>query len=148
MKGTFLMTQSFLNLLGHEKPGTIINLATSGSIGIYPNISSYTMSKMSAVHLQSFVAAENPNVAAMSLDPCLAETDMLLDDFKTLNLMEFDLIGGAALWLTTEKAKFMSGRVFNVTWDIEELLTRRKEVLKEDLLRFGFQGRLGSDQFQ
>lgn len=142
------MIQGFLKLVGREKPATIINLATSGSLGIYPNISSYTVSKLTAVHLQRFVAAENPNVAAMSLDPCLADTDMLLDDFKTMNLIDFDLIGGAALWLSTDQAKFMSGRLFNVTWDVEELIERKDEVVNENLLVFGFQGRLGKDQFQ
>lgn len=148
MKGTFLMTQGFLKLVGRDRPVTIVNLATSGSLGIYPNMSSYSVSKMSAVHLQSFVAVENPNVAAMSLDPCLADTDMLLDDFKSMQLIDFDLIGGAALWLTTEGAKFMSGRLFNVTWDVEELIARRDEVVKENQLVFGFNGRLGKDQFQ
>ncbi|KAJ8064491.1 hypothetical protein OCU04_006824 [Sclerotinia nivalis] len=73
VKGTFFMTRGFLKLVGPGGPGTIINLAMSGSLRTYPNTSSYAMSKLSTVHLQSYVAAENPNIAAMSLDPCLAE---------------------------------------------------------------------------
>jgi NAD(P)-dependent dehydrogenase (short-subunit alcohol dehydrogenase family) len=142
------MTQGFLKLVGHEKPATIINLATSGSLGVYPKLSSYTLSKLAAVHLQRFVLAENPNITAVSLDPCLAETDMLMEDFKSMTLADFDLIGGTALWLTTDGAKFMNGRLCNVTWDVEELSARKGEVEKENLLVFGFQGRLGRDQFQ
>lgn len=142
------MTQGFLKLIGSQNSGTVINLATSGSLGIYPAMSSYTVSKLAVVHLQSFIAAENPNVTAVSLDPCLAETDMLMDDFKSMNLIDFGLIGGSALWLTTEDAKFMNGRVFNVTWDVDELMQRREEVVKNNLLLFGFQGRLGEDQFR
>ncbi|RMZ69984.1 oxidoreductase short chain dehydrogenase reductase family [Pyrenophora seminiperda CCB06] len=148
VKGTIQMTQGFLKLLGSQDLGTVINLATTGSLGIYPAMSSYTVSKLAAVHLQSFVTAENPNVTAVSLDPCLAETDMLMDDFKSMNLIDFGLIGGSALWLTTEDAKFMNGRVFNVTWDADELMQRREEVVKDNLLRFGFHGRLGKDQFK
>lgn len=148
MKGTFLMTQGFLKLVGPGGPGTIINLASSGSLGIYPNISSYAMSKLSAVHLQSFIAAENLNISAMSLDPGLADTDMLLDTYKTMHLMSFELIGGAAVWLTTNDAKFLSGRFFNVTWDVNELVARKDEVVKKNELVFSFVGSLGKEQFK
>ncbi|KAF7875072.1 hypothetical protein EAF04_002244 [Stromatinia cepivora] len=148
VKGTFFITQGFLKLVGPGGPGTIINLATSGSLGTYPNTSSYAMSKLSTVHLQSYVAAENANIAAMSLDPCLAETDMLLDAYKTMQLMEFELIGGAAVWLTTNDARFPSGRLFNVTWDIDELIARKDEIVKKSELVFSFKGSLGKGQFK
>ncbi|KAI9649955.1 hypothetical protein NHQ30_002540 [Ciborinia camelliae] len=118
------------------------------ALGTYPNTSSYAMSKLSTVHLQKYVAAENPNIAAMSLDPCLAETDMLLDAYKTMHLMDFGLIGGAAVWLTTNDAKFLSGRLFNVTWDVDELVARENEIVEKNELVFSFIGSLGKDQFK
>jgi len=148
VKGTFLMTQGFIKLVGPGGPATIINLATSGSIGTYPDISAYAMSKLSVVHLQSFVALENPNIAAMSLDPVLADTDMLLDAYKSMHLSGFELIGGAGVWLTTNDAKFLSGRYFNVTWDVNELVARKDEVVKKNELVFSFVGPLGKERFE
>ena len=138
------MTQGFLNLVGSSKSATIVNVSSCASIGTHPGVSSYALSKMLLAPLQSYVAAENSNIMAVTLDPGFADTDMLPDTYKHIYQTSFELIGAAAVWLTTEEASFMNGRFLNVNWDVEELLERKEEIVKENKLVFGFVGKLGT----
>lgn len=83
VKGTFLVTARFLQLIKETKPPspTIVNL-TSTVNGAPPNFSSYFTSKVTVVKFTEFIAAENPEVVAYSLAPGTCETDMTLDIFK------------------------------------------------------------------
>lgn len=92
------------------------------------------MSKVLGYYLQSFVALENPNITVVSLDPGFADRDILLDAYKSVHHSAFELIGRAGVWLTADNAKFLIGRYFNVTWDVNELLVRKFEVVKENKL--------------
>jgi len=72
---------------------------------------------------------------------------MLLDVYKPLQQISFGLIGAAAVWLTTDEAKFMNGRFFMADWSVDELIARKDEITRENKLTFGFIGQLGKDQF-
>jgi len=146
VKGTALVTRAFAQLLG-DRPGTVVSLTSFATLGIFPGISSYALSKLMVVQLGSYLAAENPNITAVSLDPLIAATDMLLDVYKPLQQISFGLIGAAAVWLTTDEAKFMNGRFFMADWSVDELIARKDEITRENKLTFGFIGQLGKDQF-
>ena len=102
------------------------------------------MSKFILDALATYVAAEYPNVNAVSMHPGLIPTDMLREPFRSLfNLDSPELVGGTAVWLCQEKAKFLSGRFIAANWDVEELLARKEEILSKDLLKLTLKGDFG-----
>jgi NAD(P)-dependent dehydrogenase (short-subunit alcohol dehydrogenase family) len=82
VRGTFLVTQGFLKLLGKEKKGSIISLTTFAAHMPFPGLSGYSISKLALTQLQAFIAVENPNVTAVAVHPGLILTDATLDYFK------------------------------------------------------------------
>jgi NAD(P)-dependent dehydrogenase (short-subunit alcohol dehydrogenase family) len=78
VKGTFLVTQGFLSLLGKERQGTIVNLSTGIATAVMPGWSSYSITKLAAIRLAEYVAAEYPNVNAVALQPGVVDTAMIV----------------------------------------------------------------------
>lgn len=113
----------------------------------FPSLSSYSLSKLVNTKLQAFVAAENPNVTAIALHPGIVETDMTDASFKKFAKDTPALVGGVGVWLTGEEAKFLTGRYVNVNWDVEELVQRKAEIVKEGMLGLGLFGEFGKEQF-
>jgi NAD(P)-dependent dehydrogenase (short-subunit alcohol dehydrogenase family) len=148
VKGTMLMTQSFLRLVGDTKPATIINVTSAGGIAIIPNTSSYSLSKLVQIQIQRFVAAENPNITAISLHPGTILTPVTKPVFVKFSKDTFALAGGVAVWLATEQAKFMNGRYMGANWSVDELTERRDEIVSKGLLLEELQGTFGPAQFQ
>lgn len=46
------------------------------------------------------------------------------------------LCGGFLVWLTKQKREYLSGRYVSVNWDVDELETRKDEIVQGDKLRF------------
>lgn len=148
MKGTLLMTQEFLKLVGDTKRATIINITSAAAIAILPNTSSYSLSKLVQVHIQRFIAAENPNVVAVSLHPGSVHTAITKPAFLKFSKDTFALAGGVAVWLASEQAKFMNGRYMGVNWSVGELVDRQDEIVAKGELLMELQGSLGKAQFE
>ncbi|KAF5848988.1 hypothetical protein GGP41_010076 [Bipolaris sorokiniana] len=146
-KGTYLLTRSFLSLLptpSSSTPATILNLSSWQSFFTVPAVGGYLMSKFAVDALAVYVAAEYPSVTAISMHPGLVATDMLREPFGSLfNNDSAELVGGTAVWVCQEKARWLSGRFVSVNWDVEDLLERKGEVLEGDLLRLGVRGEFG-----
>jgi hypothetical protein len=49
-----------------------------------------------------------------------------------------DLCGGVCVWLSRDAARFawLNGRLVSATWDPEELLAKKEDVVMGDLLKF------------
>ncbi len=145
--GTFLVTQGFLQLLGAKNQGSVINMTTGAAVGLFPGLSSYSLSKLVAFQLQAFVAAENPNVTAVALHPGVVDTDMTLDMFKKFALDTPGLVGGVGVWLATEKASFLTGKYISANWAVDELVARKDEITSEGKLSLVLTGKFGQEQF-
>lgn len=147
-KGAFLLAQHFLRALPASAPATIINLVTAGAWQVFPFMSGYSISKLATLQLMAHVAAAYPHVTTVCLHPGLVDTDMLLDAFRRFTLETPALIGGLAVWLSSEKAKFLSGRVVASQWSVDDLVERKEEIEEQNLLRLDFVGKLGKEQFE
>lgn len=66
------MTKAFLQLVGKEKPADIGNISSGIAFAVQPGTSSYGTSKLAMTHFPRFIAAENPNVVAVSASPGLS----------------------------------------------------------------------------
>ncbi|KAG4436873.1 hypothetical protein IFR05_007636 [Cadophora sp. M221] len=148
VKGTLLMTQEFLKLVGDTKPATIINITSAAAIAILPGTSSYSLSKLVQVQIQRYVAAENSNIVAVSLHPGTVLTAITKPAFVKFSKDTFALAGGVAVWLASEQAKFMNGRYMGVNWSVQELVDRQKEIVEKGQLLVELQGFFGKAQFE
>jgi NAD(P)-dependent dehydrogenase (short-subunit alcohol dehydrogenase family) len=148
VRGTYLITRAFLQLIGADKPrATIVDVASSAAISVMPGGSAYCISKAAVAFLQQFIAAENPNVAAVSIHPGVVVTDMTTENamFGRFAIDPPELPGGFAVWLTTEAARFLSGRYVDVHWPVDELVQRKDEIVQQGKLLMGLNTRLGAD---
>ncbi|KAF7681087.1 hypothetical protein GT037_000063 [Alternaria burnsii] len=144
-KGNYLLIRSFLRLLpSPDTPASIVNVSSWQAFFTVPPLGAYFMSKYILDALATYVAAEYPNVTAVSMHPGLVPTDMLREPFRSLfNQDSPELVGGTAVWLCQEKAKFLSGRFIAANWDVEDLLSRKEEIVKDDLLKLTLKGQFG-----
>ncbi|KAI4700382.1 hypothetical protein J4E89_011024 [Alternaria sp. Ai002NY15] len=144
-KGNYLLIRSFLRLLpSPDTPATIVNVSSWQAFFTVPPLGAYFMSKFILDALATYVAADYPNVTAVSMHPGLVATDMLREPFRSLfNQDSPELVGGTAIWLCQEKAKFLSGRFIAANWDVEDLLSRKEEIVKDDLLKLTLKGDFG-----
>ncbi|KAH6880662.1 hypothetical protein B0T10DRAFT_446296 [Thelonectria olida] len=147
-QGTFLFTTYFLKSLpSDDTKATIINMTSGMAYGIFPGASAYSIGKLNNLQLAALVAAENPNVTAIALHPGVVMTDMLAPEFKRFAFDTPELVGGTAVWLATEKAKFLSGRFVGCNWNVDDLYERREEIQSGKLLQIDLTGTFGADQF-
>lgn len=116
--------------------------------GIYPGNSAYSLGKLVNLQMAAYVAAESPNVTSISLHPGIVNTEMTTPSFKRFALDTPELVGAVAVWLSTEKAKFMNGRYMNVNWNVDDLYERRDEIRQGKLLQIDLGGNFGVEQFQ
>ena len=142
------MTQEFLKLVGDSKPATIINVTSAAGIMTMPHTSSYSLSKLVQIQIQRFVGVENPNITAMSLHPGAVMTPITKPMFVKFSLDTHALAGGAAVWLATEKAKFMNGRYMGANWSVDDLMAMETEIVEKKLLLEELTGSFGKAQFE
>jgi len=152
LRGTFLMTQSFLHQLPTpETPAKIVTLTTGAAYEVFPTMSAYGISKLAVLELMTYVAAENPNVVAVALNPGIVDTEMVVGMFKKFALDTPELVGGVGVWLAGWEGvdrRFLGGRFVSVHWDVEDLVARKEEIEKEGLLKMDLKGTLGAAQFE
>lgn len=149
-KGNYLLIRSFFRLLpGPGTPATIVNINSWQAFFVVPPLGAYFMSKFMLDSLATYVAAEYPIVTAVSMHPELVPTDMLREPFRSLfNQDSPELVDGTAVWLCQEKANSISGRFVAANWNVEDLVDRKEEVLKDDLLKLTLKGQFGSEATQ
>ncbi|KIW72424.1 hypothetical protein PV04_00619 [Phialophora macrospora] len=148
VKGTFMMSRAFLSLLGTERHGTIVNLSAGIATAVFPTWSSYSITKLAALKLAEYVAAEYPNVNAVALQPGVVDTDMVLESFKRFALDTPELVGGTGVWLATDAARFLTGRFISANWSVDDLVRRKDVILVGNDLKVIYQGTFGLDQFR
>jgi NAD(P)-dependent dehydrogenase (short-subunit alcohol dehydrogenase family) len=121
VNATYLMTRGFLKQLspsGKPRP-TIINTSSVGGVEpslVKPGSSAYCMGKMAVIKFTEFVAEEYPDVRCFVYHPGGVETDLVKDAFPKEALASGfwsdtpELAGGYCLWMSTDRADFMTNR--------------------------------------
>ncbi|KAE9369154.1 NAD(P)-binding protein [Stipitochalara longipes BDJ] len=156
VKGTHIVTQQFLRATlpwaSSIDKATIITMTSSTAWGIWPFLAAYSMSKAANIHYTATLAAAYPEtLLTISINPGMNDTDILP---SALRAAEFDfnnpaLTGGVIVWLFADPARsqFLNGRVLTAEWDVEELIARKEEIVKKNLLTMQLQAMLGVEQF-
>jgi NAD(P)-dependent dehydrogenase (short-subunit alcohol dehydrogenase family) len=147
-KGTFLLNKYFIAALpSPETRGHIVTLVTGGAWLIIPNMAGYSLSKLAALQTTTYFAAQYPNITAISLHPGLVPGAMTRPEFKHFEPDTPELVGGISLWLASDEAHFLSGRVVTSNWDVEDLVARKDEIVGKGLLQMQLAGTFGKEQF-
>jgi NAD(P)-dependent dehydrogenase (short-subunit alcohol dehydrogenase family) len=116
--------------------GTIINLSGGGGAGLRPNFSAYGASKAALIRFSETIAAElaHQNINVNTIAPGAMPTDMLQKVLESPDNVvgpqekksameafrgDFDItdIGDLCLFLSSAKARKITGKLISVKWD-------------------------------
>ncbi|KAJ5651864.1 hypothetical protein N7507_009290 [Penicillium longicatenatum] len=140
IKGTYNVTKAFLKETGATptKSTTIVTITSLAAHGTAPGMGGYSLAKLALTKLTAYVASEHPSITSVSLDPGIVPTDMgrSVPFLAPFMLDTPELVGGAAVWLSSGDKSFLSGRYVSSNWDVEEIELRKGEIVEEDQLKF------------
>ncbi|KAF5720967.1 oxidoreductase short chain dehydrogenase reductase family [Fusarium mundagurra] len=141
MKGTYLSARYFIPLLLKSATKTIINLSSVGAQIIRPGASAYQTSKFALCRFTEFIDKEyyEQGLVAISIHPGGIKTELALNMPPAMHSYLNDTLELAAdtmVWLSRERRDWLSGRFITVSWDMEELENKKKEILEGNLLKF------------
>ena len=129
VKGCFLCSQAVARLMVERKKGNIINMASANGYRALVNRSAYCVSKAAVIMLTKVLARElgKYNVRVNAIAPFVTKTPMLEDVFKDPEWVKVRLadvalgrfgqtddITGAALFLASDAASWVTGQTFSV----------------------------------
>ncbi|KAI4859502.1 NAD(P)-binding protein [Hypoxylon rubiginosum] len=143
--GTALMTQTFLR---HREtyrapsapPAVIITMNTAGALSLrIPHLTAYASTKAALARWSELAPVDVPDGVArfISVHPGAVDTQMgaRFNLPKSFPFTDAKLVGDFLVWLTSDEARFLSGRFVCVKWDVGELVEMKEEVLSRDLFR-------------
>ncbi|KAF2098596.1 oxidoreductase-like protein [Rhizodiscina lignyota] len=143
LKGVYLISKYFLPLLLDTNGGlkTLVNINSVASHNLRPMASAYGISKAAALRFTEFllVEAADRGLLAYSVHPGgvlteLAEKGMPKETLAALGDTP-EIAGDTVTWLTQERRDWLAGRYLSCTWDMEEILRRKEDIERGDLLK-------------
>lgn len=163
MKGTYLITRSFLPLLLDSEAGLkiMINVATNGAFVMARDISAYLVSivnigfitssmlmcvfapktgKLAIIRFTELTAAEygEKGILAITVHPCTVKSDLsssLPEEYHQYLNDTPEVAGDTITWLSKERRDWLQGRYVDCCWDMGELEARKDEIVSEDKLK-------------
>jgi NAD(P)-dependent dehydrogenase (short-subunit alcohol dehydrogenase family) len=126
LRGPLVWTQEVWRTGMAERGGSVINIASVGGLHHGLGIGAYNVSKAGLIHQTRILAAElGPAVRVNAIAPGLIKTDfsqVLVDNhgealaqrIPTRRLGESEDVAGAALWLASDLASWITGQVIVV----------------------------------
>ncbi|OHE90561.1 short chain dehydrogenase [Colletotrichum orchidophilum] len=144
-KGTYLVSKVFLPT-ANPSHASIVAL-TTGTTALpavaLPGLSAYMASKLAQTKIIEFLAAENPNLFAVTLHPGMVETDIFTKSGAKAEALPMDKVQLPAhftVWLASPEAAFLNGRTVWANWDVEELKKGAGTIQSGQLLTSGVNG--------
>ncbi|OMP88556.1 Oxidoreductase ucpA [Diplodia seriata] len=146
--GTYLVARFFVPLLLREERGrkallVVGSIAAGIRRGVIAN-TKYCVSKMAQVRVVEHVAEQfgAQGLLAVAVHPGAVETAMAVETapeaFMKYLVDDPELCGHFLVWLTRVPGQFqwLNGRLVSATWDPDELLAKKDEIVAKDLLKF------------
>ncbi|OBT61064.1 hypothetical protein VE03_09481 [Pseudogymnoascus sp. 23342-1-I1] len=142
VKGPYLMSRAFLPLLLQNKDSAriIVNISSLGAHLLSPGASAYMSSKLAGLRFTEFIDAEyrDEGILAFAVHPGGVLTDMgrkLPIERQGFLTETPELVADTIVFLTEQRREWLAGRYVAVTWDMEEFLSKRDEIIKMDKLK-------------
>lgn len=152
VRGSFLVARLLLPTMIDRMTGRIINITSGAAHSIFPNLSSYAVSKAAVVHFTRYLAAEVAphNISVLAFNPGFVQTSMLENaatspDVAPISRETFRrvLISGHArsvsdivpklMYLAEGHADSLSGCFLDFDDDLMKLVARHDDVTANEL---------------
>lgn len=147
--GTYLCAKYLIPLLLESENGAKVLIAVSSfaSLIIRGTIanSQYCLSKAAQLKLMEHIHEQyiDQGLSSFSIHPgAVADSESAEettpDSFRPYLIDSPGLCGAFAIWLTKDgkKRDWLAGRLLSAKWDVEELESRRDNIVEQDLLKF------------
>jgi len=119
--------------------GHLILVSSAGAQLVMPGASDYQTSKHAINRLCEFVEVDHGDdgIKCFAIHPGGVSTELgrnLPEALHAHLVDEPELAAGFAVWLASGQADWAKGRYLSATWDVEELLALKDEIVRDDLL--------------
>ncbi|GAB1208678.1 hypothetical protein APSETT445_007429 [Aspergillus pseudonomiae] len=137
----YLVTRAFLPLmLGKGGDKTIINLGSIAAHLTLPGASAYQTSKLAVLRFTEFLDVDHgpDGKLTFAVHPGGVPTDLgkRLPEQRHKALTETpELCADTLVFLTEKRREWLAARYTPVTWDVEELLQKEEEIVREGKLK-------------
>ena len=147
VRGPYLLIRSLLPLLlkadVEDGMKQILNVTSVGAWLTNAGFSGYQSSKTALLRLTEFVAEEyrDQGLIAIGVHPgnCLTNIvgmgEGVSEEVRPVFVDEPELAANTMVWLVGERKEWLSGRYVNCTWDMEQFLGMREEIINGGKLK-------------
>ncbi|KAJ9615597.1 hypothetical protein H2200_001672 [Cladophialophora chaetospira] len=139
--GAFNSVRAFLPLA--SPTATIVNISTAAAhfptAGVR-NLSAYSSSKLGALKIFEFVAAENPELHVVSIQPGVIKSEINTKHGELPPMDTPELAGSFAVWSCSEEAKFLRGKLVWANWDVDEMKAKAEKIQGSPVFTIGLAG--------
>ncbi|KAF2103357.1 NAD(P)-binding protein [Rhizodiscina lignyota] len=146
--GTYLVAHYFMPLIMASEGGTKTFIAVGSFAGCIRRgpiaNTGYTVSKMAQTRLIEYLSEQfgEDGLLPVAIHPGAVLTPMAEgntpEEFMPYLTDEVDLCGAVCVWLSSRARdlQWLAGRLISATWDMDELISKRHEIVDKDLLKF------------
>lgn len=140
VKGTYLIARAFIPLVLQSSAKTIVNVGSRAALHTRFGASAYGVSKSAVLRLTDYLDFEykEKGLVALTVHPGSVATELSLrmPDYAHAVLVDKpELAANTITWLTQERRPWLAGRYVSVNWDMEELDSRKDEIVQGDKLK-------------
>ncbi|EKG19808.1 Short-chain dehydrogenase/reductase SDR [Macrophomina phaseolina MS6] len=145
VRGLINMARAFLpvQLSARASSGalcTMINVASSGALSARPGSASYRSSKLAVLRWTESLQLEygDQGLLAFCVNPGAIKTKITEHTPKEVRDKlpdRPDVAGDTIGWLAAERREWLGGRYVSCTWDMEELMEQKDEIIEKDKLK-------------
>jgi NAD(P)-dependent dehydrogenase (short-subunit alcohol dehydrogenase family) len=145
LRGPMLCCQEIVPGMIARKSGCIVNVVSGAGCQPYPDMSAYVVSKTALIRFSEQLAMElRPHgVCVFPIRPGIVRTAMVEEARHRLPFIQKlldegqevtpEVVAGLVLFLASGKADALTGHLFSVREDLEDVVRRTPEVLASDL---------------
>jgi len=145
VQGLFNMARNFLPMLISSRATgdglcTMINVSSSGALSARPVSASYRSSKLAILRWTESLQLEygNDGLLAFCVNPGAIKTKITENAPEAMRDRLPDrpgIAGDTITWLSAERREWLAGRYVSCVWDMEELMSKKDEIIEDDKLK-------------
>lgn len=144
VRGPLTVVQAYLRANrkhSPDTPRTVINLPSgSAHLPYAPTAAAYACSKLANAKMTEYLHHEHPSWNVFNMQPGVVDTDLARAAGRKAPDKP-ELPAGFAVWLAAHPdARELNGKFVWANWDIDELLEKKVDIQKRDLLTLTLKG--------
>ncbi|KZV65513.1 NAD(P)-binding protein [Peniophora sp. CONT] len=145
VRGTLNIVHPAIPELLKTKGQIIVTTSHAAHVRI-PPLADYSIAKHTLGRFVEILSIDYPEIAVYAVHPGLISTPGAMAAVASMEIPEdadipkpdlsdtAELPAATFLWLTARNAEFLSGRYVEAPWDLNEVLAKKDEIVKDNLL--------------